>query len=289
MDPERSPLSRRPGSLTPTPPPVSLGTPSHEIVYRNSHVQCRRGTHETHVVDGSRTKQRPMPSLATGQPWIAAWRRSWTDHTCARCVPSPPSSANQRPITQSVTQQLQLIDALRRHEVLWEALKRIPQLRLYDWYLGAGCIAQTWWNQAHGRPPSQGILDYDLVYFDDDLSKESEDRVLHETEELLADLNLTLDVKNQARVHLWYPDKFGVDITPYYSTRDAIDTWPTTSNAIGVRVDNGVPEVYAPFGLDDLMDLIIRPNRSIVTREVYESKARRWKAEWPKLEVIPWD
>lgn len=182
-----------------------------------------------------------------------------------------------------------LINALQTNLPLWEALHRLPDLELPDWYLGGGCITQTWWNQAHQRPPWQGILDYDLVYFDPDLSREREDRARLEAEVLLADLKLALDVKNQARVHLWYQDRFDTAIRPYTSTRNAIDTWPTTSNAIGIRIVDGEPEIYAPFGLDDLFNLVIRPNRILVSRNVYEAKARRWKSEWPKLVVIPWE
>jgi hypothetical protein len=44
----------------------------------------------------------------------------------------------------------------------------------------------------------------------------------------------------------------------------------------------------APFGLDDLFGLIVRPNKSLVDRNVYEAKAARWAALWPRLTVIPW-
>jgi len=33
-------------------------------------------------------------------------------------------------------------------------------------------VAQTIWNLAHGKAPSADILDYDLVYYDRDLSEE---------------------------------------------------------------------------------------------------------------------
>jgi hypothetical protein len=35
--------------------------------------------------------------------------------------------------------------------------------------------------------------------------------------------------------------------------------------------------------------MIVRPNKTLVSRDVYEKKAQRWKSEWPMLEVIPWD
>ncbi len=183
-----------------------------------------------------------------------------------------------------------LTDALRANTPLWEALHRLPDLGLPDWYLGGGCIAQTFWNHVCGMPPGQGILDYDIVYFDPDLSREAE-RMAHErAETLLADFGLTLDVKNQARVHLWYRDRFGYDIVPYRSTCDAIATWPTTAGSVGVRVDEeGILSLCAPFTLDDLLHLVVRPNRAQVTRDVYDEKTARWSRAWPRLVVLPWE
>lgn len=46
-----------------------------------------------------------------------------------------------------------------------------------NWYLGAGCIAQTVWNFFHDFEPTIGIgiADYDLVYHDaSDLSLEAQ-------------------------------------------------------------------------------------------------------------------
>ncbi len=64
--------------------------------------------------------------------------------------------------------------ALRANETLWECLQRCGGLNLPAWYLGAGCVAQTIWNLAHGKSPGADILDYDLVYYDRDLSEEGE-------------------------------------------------------------------------------------------------------------------
>ena len=46
--------------------------------------------------------------------------------------------------------------------------------------------------------------------------------------------------------------------------------------------------VCAPFGLSDLLGMVARPNKAIVTRDVYDEKASRWAARWPRLQVIPW-
>lgn len=40
--------------------------------------------------------------------------------------------------------------------------------------MGAGCVAQSVWNDAHDQPADAGIQDFDLVYYDPDLSEERE-------------------------------------------------------------------------------------------------------------------
>jgi hypothetical protein len=53
------------------------------------------------------------------------------------------------------------------------------------------------------------VKDYDVFYFDDsDLSWDAEDAVIRRVQEAVADLGVTVEVKNQARVHLWYEQRF---------------------------------------------------------------------------------
>lgn len=183
----------------------------------------------------------------------------------------------------------ELIEALRGSDSLRGALDRLPELRLRDCHLGAGCVAQTVWNLKYGEFLHAGITDYDLVYFDPDLSEDAERAARDHVRMVLGHLGVTLDVKNQARVHLWYRQRFGYAVRPYASVRDAINTWPTTATAVALGNDAGRLGVYAPFGLDDLFAGVVRANRVQITREIYASKVRRWMRHWPKLVVLPWE
>jgi uncharacterized protein len=40
--------------------------------------------------------------------------------------------------------------------------------------------------------------------------------------------------------------------------------------------------------LSDLLGMAARPNKAIVTRDVFDEKASRWAARWPRLQVIAW-
>jgi Uncharacterized protein conserved in bacteria len=171
-----------------------------------------------------------------------------------------------------------------------EALGRAQLLNLENYYIGAGCIAQTVWNDLSDNPLEFGIKDIDFVYFDSNLDPEAEDKVIARAKELFSGLGTEVDVKNQARVHLWYEAHFGYGIRPYDSLEAAIRTWPTTATAIGIRKQtDGSLKVYAPFGLEDLFAKTVRPNKAQITKEIYEHKVTNWLSKWPDLKIIPWD
>ena len=180
--------------------------------------------------------------------------------------------------------------ALRENSALVEVLARAATMTLPGWYLVAGCLYQTVWNVLTGRPAQAGILDYDLAYFDDsDLSWEAEDAVIRAGETVFAGLPAPVQIRNQARVHLWYEQKFGVPCAPHSSTEAAIDTYEATTACLGVRLENSQRwRIYAPHGLSDVFNLVVRPNPVLATRDVYEAKTARWRRQWPQLTVLPW-
>jgi hypothetical protein len=167
-------------------------------------------------------------------------------------------------------------------------LDRAPELGVADWWLTAGLLFQTVWNDLTGRPPGTGVKDADLFYFDPDTSWRAEDAVIRRGADLFAGLDVPVEIRNEARVHLWYADRFGVPAPPFRDCADAIDHFAAVCCCLGVTVEGGEPRVYAPFGFDDLVGLVVRPNRRLATREAYEAKAARWSTVWPELTVVPW-
>lgn len=186
-------------------------------------------------------------------------------------------------------QRTRFLSCIEQNPINVAVLARSPDLGLPDWWLTAGALFQTVWNVLDGRDPRQGIADYDLFYFDpSDLSYEAEDVVIRRAAALFADLEATVEVRNEARVHLWYEQHFGVPAAPFTSSRDAIDHFASTTCCFGVRArSSGSSEVYAPHGYADLFAKRIRPNPLLAPPEVYE-KTRRWLTEWPDLVVDPW-
>lgn len=172
---------------------------------------------------------------------------------------------------------------------LKEILIRLSESTLNNYYVAAGSINQTVFNYYHGYDLNYGIDDFDIVYFDNDISYEKEDSIIKYVSNLLKYIDARYDIKNEARVHLWYKDKYGKDITPYTSLEDAISSWGTTITCIGVRLENNKLVVYAPYGLDDLFTMTIRPVKRQYIEEQYKIKTKKWKDKWDKLKIVPWD
>ena len=170
-------------------------------------------------------------------------------------------------------------------------LRRAPTLQLDEWWLVAGVLFQTVWNELTGRPAGTGIRDADLFYLDPDTSWDAEDAVIRRGAALFADLPVPVEIRNEARVHLWYAEHFDAPAPPpFTSCTEAIDAFVAVCCSVGVTLDgDGRPRVYAPHGLADLFDLVVRPNHGQAPRHVYEAKAARWKQHWPEITVLPWD
>lgn len=189
----------------------------------------------------------------------------------------------------SPDRERRFLDSILRNPHVREILRRAEQLDLPDWYLAAGCLFQTVWNVLDGNDPQHGIKDYDLIYYDDtDLSWEAEDVVIRRCAEDFADLGVEVEVRNQARVHVWYEDHFGAPCLPLRSSAEAVDRYAAHACRVAVRRAGGELEVYAPSGFDDLFAFVVRPNPVIAPRDLYETKSARWKSLWPRLQVFPW-
>ncbi|KAJ9602772.1 hypothetical protein H2200_012552 [Cladophialophora chaetospira] len=187
-------------------------------------------------------------------------------------------------------QLLHLRKVLSTNHTLINVLHRAVSLNLPNWYLAGGAVSQTIWNSVSKLPPDTGILDYDLVYHDEsDLSYEAEDLAIQAGKEHFRDIAAEVEIRNQARVYLWYEKKYGIPCPRHESVEAGIDTWISTSAMVGIRLDaNGEWIVYAPRGLSDFFNMVIRPNPVLGTREAYERKVQRWRAIWPLLKAEPW-
>jgi hypothetical protein len=177
-----------------------------------------------------------------------------------------------------------LIDIAMTNPANAEILKRLPALGLNQCMLTAGCLFQAVWNHQAERPVAWGIKDYDVFYFDEDVSWEAENDVIQAAGELFHDLDVSIEIKNQARVHLWYGERFGGAYPQLNSAKEGVDRYLIAGTCIGVDVLTG--EVYAPYGLSDIEEGLLRINPVNLQRHLFEQKARSYQVRWPWLKIL---
>jgi hypothetical protein len=87
------------------------------------------------------------------------------------------------------------------------------------------------------------------------LSWEAEDLVIKQAEMLFKNLGAHIEIRNQARVHLWYPENFGIAYPTLKGSTEAINRFLT------IKSDNFLVALYL-------------------------KRAESWKSKWPELTII---
>ena len=174
------------------------------------------------------------------------------------------------------------------HPTNRQILERLPILGLPQACLVAGCVWQPYLNLRSGLGLADQINDYDVFYFDpSDLSFEAEDKVIRQAALLFQDIDAVVEVRNQARIHLWYPQRFGVDCPPMNSAIEAISRFPVRGTCLGLASDlAGHIRSIEPYGWQDLIDGVLRPNPSCVDPEAFTRKALSYQSRWPWLHIM---
>jgi hypothetical protein len=165
-----------------------------------------------------------------------------------------------------------------------EIARRLPTLGLNQCLLTAGCLFQAVWNHQSGRPAAWGIKDYDVFYYDEDESWDAENEVILAAAALFHDLDVNIEIKNQARVHRWYAQRFGRAYPKLRSAKDGIDRYLIAGTCIGLDVLTG--ELYAPYGLGDVEAGLLRINPLNHQPDLFAQKAESYRARWPFLRVV---
>jgi hypothetical protein len=180
----------------------------------------------------------------------------------------------QHAILHESDRRSRLEEIIRTDPDLMELLTATCRTGLPHWRLGGGCIYQRVWNVLTGRPRRNGIKDYDLVYFDaSDLSWEAEDSAGRKILAALPDFQGIVEVRNHARVPLWFEQRFGFPCPAVSHPDEVFRQYPLTAQCLGVRLEaDGSLNILAPFGLADLFSLQIRPNRSLPNKASYEKR-----------------
>lgn len=183
--------------------------------------------------------------------------------------------------------EARLADIVRANQDLMHVLTTVRRLGLNDWRVFSGAVYQAVWNEVTGRPAGYGIKDYDLGYFDPDTSWDAEDvvikRVAAAFEPPFRDM---VEVRNQARVHLWFRDRFGEPYEALTSTDEALGRFVAPAFSVGVRLeDDDSISIAAPFGLEDMFAMVLRPNPHRPLAKGWDKVVASASARWPELRV----
>lgn len=184
------------------------------------------------------------------------------------------------PSLRSVTDIVRLLEA---HADLHALLLHVERLDLPDGWIGAGFIRNAVWDFLHGHViDASRLKDVDVVFLDLADANEERDAALESKLQVLAP-GISWQVRNQARMHERNGD------APYQNTFDAIAHWPETATAIAARTVRGRVEIIAPHGIDDLVNLIVRPTPAFAHKmDIYCARiqAKDWAARWPRLTLL---
>jgi hypothetical protein len=101
---------------------------------------------------------------------------------------------------------------------------------------------------------------------------------------LAGDLGIRVETRNQARVHLWYEQRFGTNYLKLTSTRDGIDRHLISCTCVGIEVTSG--QLYAPNGLQELESGILRMNPFNPQPALFRQKAEDYRARGPWLTIV---
>jgi hypothetical protein len=171
---------------------------------------------------------------------------------------------------------------------LMHVLTTVRGLGLNDWRVFSGAVYQSVWNAVTGRPAGYGIRDYDLGYFDPDASWDAEDAVIRRVAAAFDEpFRSMVEVRNQARVHLWFEGKFGEPYDALAGTDEALARFVAPAFAVGVRLEeDDTISVVAPFGLEDVFSLTLRPNPDRPLAKGWSKAVANATARWPELTIM---
>jgi uncharacterized protein len=181
--------------------------------------------------------------------------------------------------------EAEFLRTIRLNRINAALLDRLAQLQVQQAHLVASALFGTVWNVASGQPPEAHIRDYDVFYWDADTSDQAEDAVIRRAEALFADLQspVPIQVRNQARVHLWFTRRYGLGRPPLTSVQDGIRQFLVACTCLGVDRQG---QVYAPRGLADLRAGRLRRNPANHTPSLYAAKAADYQQRWPWLKQV---
>jgi hypothetical protein len=162
-------------------------------------------------------------------------------------------------------------------------VRAVASLGLRDCWVAAGFVRSLVWDRLHGREAPEIAADVDVIHFDPaDASAERDEQLTNELKARCPAVGFS--VKNQVRMARRNKHR------SYSCSADAMSFWPETCTAVGIAASergSGLI-VCAPFGIEDLTSLIVRPTATdaeTIGLARGRMNDKRWREIWPRLTV----
>lgn len=174
-----------------------------------------------------------------------------------------------------------IINLIEKDEWMMSILYTAEELNFPNWVIGAGFVRNKVWDYLHGYVKKEvDTNDIDLVYFDLNGNDQKTDEDL--SRRLRKETGEKWEVVNETYAHKWN------NLPPYESIEDVLSQWPETATGIGVTLEDGELTLIAPHGIDDLINLVVRPSPKFpagLEGVKKRAKEKRWFEKWPKLKL----
>jgi len=175
-----------------------------------------------------------------------------------------------------------ILNLIKSDKWMMDILNIAEKLNFPNWVIGAGFVRNKVWDYLHGYSNLKvDTNDIDLVYYNSKGNDQKADEEL--SRKLKEQTGIDWEIVNQTYAHKWNK------LPSYQSIENAISQWPETATCIGVRLENGKLTLLAPHGIDDLVNMIIKPSPKFLESEKLRNKVRErikqkgWFEKWPQL------
>jgi hypothetical protein len=174
-----------------------------------------------------------------------------------------------------------IIQFIKKDKWMIKILKEVESLDLNDWWIGAGFVRSKVWDKLHKYRKSTPIPDIDIIYYDSNAEPGiNEKEIWKKLKEKFPDIKWS--VTNEAYRHL------RLNRASYKSSTEALSEWVETATCIGVSIKGSKISITAPWGIDDLVNLKLKPTRLYRDKlDVFYDRLEKkeWLSKWPKLKV----
>lgn len=168
---------------------------------------------------------------------------------------------------------------------LMSILTIIDELQLNDCWLCAGTLRNFVWNHLSGNQLLDLNSDIDVIFYDDDVSRETVSEI---EQQLLRDYpQYQWEVRNQVYMH-----HHSLSTEPYKNSQEAMTKFPEQCTAIGARLNGDQIEIFAPFGIEDIVNFKVQPTpfylENAERRKLYSKRvqSKNWKDKWENLTIV---